>query len=119
MSKQGIETPPKPLPTAYITEDAETPGPYRARISNLRAQVAKLVKESQQDRRRYQAELAERDGQIAQLQAGAKDAQLWRRLAEDKAEELKMMKEAGESMREEVGREARLCAAEHSSTLIV
>ena len=102
MSHSVIETPPKPLPTAYINEDAETPGPYRARISNLRAQVAKLVKETQQDRRRYQAELAERDGQIAQLRASAKDAELWRRLAEDKAEELKLMKEAGEGMREEV-----------------
>jgi hypothetical protein len=104
MSKPGLETPPKPLPTAYINEDAETPGPYRARISNLRTQVAKLVKESQRDRRRYQAELAERDGQIAQLHASAKDALLWRRLAEDKAEELKMLKEAGEGMRAEVSR---------------
>ena len=39
-----IPTPPRPVPSWHIDEAPETPGPVRARVSNLQNQVSELVR---------------------------------------------------------------------------
>jgi hypothetical protein len=39
-----VVTPPRPVPSLYIDEAPETPGPVRARVNNLQNQVSELVR---------------------------------------------------------------------------
>jgi len=39
-----MPTPPRPLPSCYVEEAPETPGPIRARVNNLQNQVSELVR---------------------------------------------------------------------------
>jgi len=105
-SASNFATPVKPLSTAFIEEEAETPAPQRARIQSLQKQVSELVRKEHTTVRRHTSELSEKNGQIATLKEQVRQANIWKHKAEVGDGELKRLMEDGERMREEVSRAA-------------
>lgn len=98
----ALATPIKPLSTAFIDEEAETPAPQRARIQNLQKQVSELVRKEHTTVRRHTSEIAEKNGQISSLKEHIKQADHWKQKFVHGEGELKRLLEDGERMREEV-----------------
>ncbi|WWD05854.1 hypothetical protein V865_003937 [Kwoniella europaea PYCC6329] len=75
-------TPPKLPPSLMFQQNAETPGPTKARINHLQTQVSELVRKNQGLERKIQAEkslhsttVVEKTEEVNELRAKLKAAQ--------------------------------------------
>ncbi|ORY29505.1 hypothetical protein BCR39DRAFT_169196 [Naematelia encephala] len=99
-------TPPKAMPTCYIDEIPETPGPIRARVNNLQKQIDELVRKEHALNRKHKSEMSAVESTISLQRTELGQTHLALKASQSEAArykvELERCQAEGEAMRQEL-----------------